>query len=91
MPKDRTYENSKRVREFLILQFQFVVLSMLASFALLSPFEIAGINKISEKTTIQSTSDISTSMSVEKIIVWFCVGTLGYTVFYAIGKNIAEK
>ena len=36
-------------------------------------------------------SDVSNSLSVNKIIIWFCAGVLGYAAIYTIGKNIAEK
>jgi hypothetical protein len=43
------------------------------------------------KLPMQNTSSVSNSMSVEKVIAWFCAGALGYAAFYAIGKNIANK
>lgn len=31
------------------------------------------------------------SISLDKTIIWFCSGAIGYTVSYAIGKKISDK
>ncbi len=41
--------------------------------------------------TIFFLASVPNSMSVEKIVAWFLVGTFRYATTYAIGKNIADK
>jgi len=89
MREEEWQREANKKKSLMINLFGFLVI--LIFFNLVILFYTNSIFRDSPEFLKQNTSNVSNSMSVEKVIAWFCAGAFGYAAFYAIGKNIAEK